>query len=318
LGLVDEETISTGWSGQSPGPSEHSADTPDPVTLVSTLKPLLPYWMNVDLAYGLGTNLYWRGKCTDWSSSDNPGPPADLNRYITIGSGALQEDASRIVSPKSRIWALQLPFDDADDGPERLDKLCAENLKNDCYVFRLSKVATPHVWMFIRNMNNSGEGRGPDVEQEVAFGGLVDWYHNKHGHPWGPCIGQLLMPLFALSDNQTALFTESEVFGCPVIRAEIDFEGANWTTGNLVASMNVSALIIPELTPGDSASRHNWSTSHPQYSEQLGRAAAHRLGVPIELKPDYELSVTRQGRFSGHCVSRAGREFIQLPMSGGR
>jgi hypothetical protein len=258
LGLVTEATIATDGRGRSKGADGDNAS--DPTSLVSILRPLLPYWMNVDLTYGLGTNLYWRGRDTEWSSTDNPGPPSGGNRYITVGSGALQEDVSRIVAPNSQIWVLRLPLDEENGGEERLRRLCLEHLKNDCYVFRLTPYLNgqkPSVWMFIRNMDNTGEGQGPEVEQEVAFGAVVDWFLNKNGQPWGPPIGQLLMPLFVLSDNETAVFTESEVFGCPTVRADISFEGANWTsTFDLpMAAMNVDTLIIPELYSGDSAER---------------------------------------------------------------
>jgi hypothetical protein len=260
LGLVTEETISADGIGGSRGPGGQGDDASDPVPQVSTLRPLLPYWMNVDLTYGLGINLYWRGKNTEWSDTNNPGRPNGLNRYITIGSGASQESASRIVAPHSQIWVLQLPLDEQNGGPQRLNQLCVENLENDCYAFRLApgpEGQPPSVWMFIRNMDNTGEGRGPDVEQEVAFAVTIDWFHSKNGDPWGPPIGQLLMPLFVLTDNQTAVFTESEVFGRPTVRADITFQGANWTSTSEfpVASMNVSTLIIPELYSGDSAER---------------------------------------------------------------
>lgn len=257
LGLIAEETISAGWPGQSRGPRERSDDTPDPVTLVSTLKPLLPYWMNVDLAYGLGTNLYWRGKSTDWSSSDNPGAPADLNRYITIGSGALQEDASRIVSPHSNLWVFQLPLDDKNNGPERLNELCSKYLRNDCYAFRLAQFPSGPkycVWMFVRKMNNTSEGRGPDREQEIAFAATLDWYHKRDGRAHGSPIAQVMTPLFILTDNQTTALTESEVFGFPTGRGDINFEGADWTSTRFpMASMNANMLLMPELYAGDAA-----------------------------------------------------------------
>jgi hypothetical protein len=258
LGLLTEQTIATDGRGRSSGP--YGDNTSDPVSLVSVLRPLLPYWLNVDLMYGLGTNLYWRGRETDWSSTDNPGPPSGPNRYITVGSGALQEEAPRIVAPDSQIWLLQLPLDEESRGRERLDQLLWEHLKNDCYVFRLAPYLNgqkPSVWMLIRNMDNTGEGQGPDVEQEVAFAAVIDWFHNKNGQASGPRIAQLLMPLFVLSDNETAVFTESEVFGCPTVRADIGFEGTNWTSTSdfPIAAMNVETLIIPELYSGLSAER---------------------------------------------------------------
>lgn len=249
LGLVTEDTSSAGGTGRSAGAGGRRDDSSEPAQLVSTLKPVFPYWVNVDLAYGLGTNLYWRGRNTQWSSTDNPGPPSPGNRYLTFGSGAMQEEASLLVSPESVIWVFQLPLDVENDGPRRLNRLCSEYLKSDCYVFQLAEGQTS-VWMFVRNIDNTSEGKGPDVEQEVELSAMVQWFDKKDGRACGPPRGAALMPLYVLTDNQTAVFTESEVYGRPTVRADIDFEGENWTSGNVAAVMNAKTLLMPELYTG--------------------------------------------------------------------
>lgn len=249
LGLMPEETASAGAAGQSTGAGEKSDYSPGSASAVSKLKPIFPYWLNMDLAYGLGTTLYWRGRDTDWSSTDSPGPPNSTNRYLTFGGGALQEEASPIVAPESVVWVLELPLDVENDGPRRLNRLCSEYLRSDCYVFQLAKGQTS-AWMFIRNMDNTGAGPDPDVEQEVEFAALVQWFEKKNGRAWGPACGAALMPLFVLTDNQTAVFTESEVYGRPTVRAVIDFEGYNWTSGAVASVMNVKTLLLPELYTG--------------------------------------------------------------------
>ena len=249
LGLMTEETSSGGGAGRSVGAGGEPTDAPQSRALISTLKPVFPFWLNMDLVYGLGTNLYWRGRKTDWSSTDYPGPPSSKNEYITQGGGALQENASRVVSPKCLIWVLKLPLDLKNDGRERLMRLVSENLDNDCYEFRLAQ-DEPWVWMFIRDMDNSAEGRGPEAEQEVEFAAIVEWFDKKDSGAVGKAIGKALMPIFVLTDNQTAAFTESEVFGRPTVRADINFDSLSWTSGAVGSVMNVKTLIVPELYAG--------------------------------------------------------------------
>lgn len=249
LGLITEDTSSYGGAGRSIGTGGKSDGSPESFPLVSTLKPIFPYWLNVDLAYGLGTTLYWRCRNTNWSSTDSPGPLSPSNRYLTFGGGALQEEASPVVSPESVVWILELQLDLPNDGPRRLNNLCSEYLRSDCYVFQLAKGQTS-AWMFIRNMDNTGEGKGPDVEQEVEFAALVEWFDKKDGRAWGPPRGAALMPLYVLTDNQTAVFTESEVYGRPTVCGVIDFESDNWTSGQVASVMNVKTLLVPELYSG--------------------------------------------------------------------
>ena len=236
-----------GGAGRSPAAGGRRDDSSE--SLVSTLKPVFPYWVNVDLAYGLGVNLYWRGRNTQWSSTYNPGPPSRNNRYLTFGSGALQEESSLLVSPESVIWVFELPLDLENDGPLRLNQLCSEYLRSDCYVFQLAE-GQKSLWMFVRNMDNTSDSEGPDVEQEIEFAAMVQWFDKKDGRACGPALGGAMMPLYALTDNQTSVFTESEVYGRPTVRADIDFEGDNWTSGGVAAVMNAKTLLLPELYTG--------------------------------------------------------------------
>lgn len=245
LGLVTEDTSSVGGASQSAG----SGDSPESAQLVSTLKPVFPYWVNVDHAYGLGINLYWRGRNTEWSSTYNPGPLSRNNRYLTFGSGALQEESALLAAPESVIWVFELPLDVQNDGRRRLNFLCSEYLRSDCYVFQLAEGQTS-LWMFVRNMNNTSGGEGPNVEQEIEFAAMVEWFDKKDGRACGPALGAALMPIYVLTDNQTAVFTESEVYGRPTVCADIDFEGDNWTSGGVAAVMNARTLLIPELYTG--------------------------------------------------------------------
>jgi hypothetical protein len=161
----------------------------------------------------------------------------------------MQEEASLLVSPESVIWVFELPLDVDNDGPRRLNHLCSEYLRSDCYVFQLAE-RQKSVWMFVRNIDNTSEGKGPNVEQEIEIAAMVQWFDKKDGRACGTALGAALMPLYVLTDNQTAVFTESEVYGRPTVRADIDFEGDNWTSGDVASVMNAKTLLIPELYTG--------------------------------------------------------------------
>jgi hypothetical protein len=228
---------------------------------VLTLKPEFPYWLNLDLTYGLGTNLYWRGKDTDWSSSYEPGPRvSSCNRYLTFGGGASQEDPTLLMSPDGRIWVLALELDD--DG-KKLEELCGDYLRNDRYDFTLyrgpykdsnaSLDNKPYVWLLIRNLVNTGEGKGPNLEHEVEFCALVQW--SEKGSPCAEPPRLALMPIFVFSDCQSAVITETEVLGRPTVMADINYSSDDWTDPKVEPShasyiLNIATLLPPVLYSG--------------------------------------------------------------------
>ena len=206
----------------------------------TTLKPDYPYWLNVDLTYGLGTNLYWRGRDTVWSPSLEPGSAAaSPNRYLTFGGGASQEDPSHLISPRARFFILTLPLA---DGGKQMESMCRDYLENDRYAFRLyrgqDRNLAPFVWMIIRNLVNTGEGKGPDLERMVEFCALVEWFEKRNDNSAGEVLGVALLPTFVFSDCQSAVFTESELLGRPTVLADIDHSTADWTSPDVEWKMD--------------------------------------------------------------------------------
>jgi hypothetical protein len=238
LGLeVIQDTIVTEGSGQ-------------PNQRVLTLRPEFPYWMNLDLTYGLGTNLYSRWRDSEWSSSDDPGPPRKTcNRYLTFGGGASQEDSSRLISPHGRVFILALPL--VENGT-KLEALCGNYLKNDKYDFKLHVIRTKkselpnYVWMVIRNLTNTAEGKGPELEQEVEFCALVEW--SEKGNTGQPPVVSLV-PISIFSDTQTAVITESEVLGRPTIMSKMEYQSGDWTKPYVDVKKTPSLLCVKALLP---------------------------------------------------------------------
>jgi hypothetical protein len=214
---------------------------------VAILKPRFPYWFNADMVYGLGTNLYWRGVKTSWSSCEfpTPGPPDPRpnppaphpkpssgkfgSRYSTFGGGAQQENPLAVVSPRGLIYIATLPLDPL-NGEETLRELVKHLLSNRDYEFDLYKHETKprpaYIWLIVRNINDSGVGLPPSKEQELVLGAFVKWRKKGDANAKWPGIG--FMPLYAITDSQSRALTHSEVFGRPIVLGEFEYLGAKW------------------------------------------------------------------------------------------
>jgi hypothetical protein len=207
---------------------------------VSVLKPRFPYWVNMDLVYGLGTNLYWRGVNTSWSCGELPndgggapnhGGQAPTRRYSTFGSGAQQENPLAVVSPEGLVYIATLPLEKDDSqeiGRQRLSDLVSSLLENDRYDFYLyqPRGKDPYIWLMVRNINDSGVGLPPSQEQEIVLGTFVEWKEKGDPDPERRGIG--FMPLYAITDSQSRALTYSEVFGRPIVLGEFEYLGAKW------------------------------------------------------------------------------------------
>ena len=64
---------------------------------VWTIRPELPFWLNADLSYSLGTNLSWRTKRRSWSSTETPGHRTlEKTQYNTFGGGATRRNCHSV------------------------------------------------------------------------------------------------------------------------------------------------------------------------------------------------------------------------------
>ena len=217
-------------------------------TRVAILKPRFPYWFNADMVYGLGTNLYWRGVHTSWSSGElpNAAPPDPPNgkfgsRYSTFGGEAQQENPLAVVSPQGLIYIATLPLEETPlkgkeplrNGEETLSNLVKHLLRNRDYEFDLYKPEPKpkdeqkpkaYIWLMVRNINDSGVGLPPSKMEELVLGTFVKW-RKKGEHDW-PGVG--FMPLYAITDSESRALTHSEVFGRPIVVGEFQYLGAKW------------------------------------------------------------------------------------------
>jgi hypothetical protein len=237
--------------------------------LIATLSPIAPFWLELDLMYGLGFPMYWRTKGSSWSSTEEvvqgysaPQPKQEIG-FVTFGSGAVNSLASRFVSPDNVIRVLPLPM--SEEGVTHLNKLCANLLDDRNYSLRLHLPPGENnkpgfVFMIVRSMQNrlatTGNPLGVYSDLEVEFAILVELsIKGQNGQNSDKTIIALL-PLYLFTDSETTEITEREVYGLPTVLATIDASGNSWPYGAFASAekpltvLRVTTAVIPALHAG--------------------------------------------------------------------
>ena len=106
---------------------------------VDVLRPLFPFWIDMDLDYSVGNHICWRTKDGSWrrgnvddAPNHFPLPPAkdpDCS-FNTARSGAIQTITGPFDFPNTTLRVLPLLAD-----PDRLDRFVRDHLKNDFFQF---------------------------------------------------------------------------------------------------------------------------------------------------------------------------------------
>ncbi len=91
--------------------SEHSSVGGKPA---STLRPMMPFWLKMDLSYGLADSQYWRTNATEWTSGDTPKhTPRKEIAYLNVGSGASEEVSGPYHFPEITLRVMPLRAEQA-------------------------------------------------------------------------------------------------------------------------------------------------------------------------------------------------------------
>jgi hypothetical protein len=231
---------------------------------VASLKPVFPYWLDLDMRYNRGETLAWRTKetagwkvgCGDEAKQyvregeQTSGPIR--NPYNTSTAGASQEIGGALVYPDTTFCVLPLMADEK-KLKQLLDGYLNEPLKSEGMVF---KPWGRYVYLVVANhtgvssdANNVGSWADHDVKVHVA----VKWYENK------ALRGVALVPIFAYANSTTATITSTEVTGIPVMKAVVECPNGTWldasgpgeaTTDPL---LRMTTTVLPALGEGQGA-----------------------------------------------------------------
>ncbi len=210
---------------------------------MACLKPVMPFWYDVDMVYQRGTNLAWRTFDTNWH--DRAGnvyaPRFDAGDQVDKFNGTLgasnqavagpfvyKDAAVRVMPLLARRKNLQDFVDsylnNALSGSGISFQLWAPPADSDgeenlfAYVYA---TATSYNGM-ISETNNVGTWANNDFQLLLP----VRWEHATDKDRWG--VG--LIPVFSYVDRTTAAISASEVTGIPTTQAQFELPDVNWMT----------------------------------------------------------------------------------------
>ncbi len=212
--------------------------------------PIFPFWIEMDLTYGLADYQVWRTNKTYWTETNSPiYRSADHPiAYLDLGSGAAEEIAAPAVFPNVTMRIFPL----AADGT-RLDALLQAYLADPTYsITRVGAIGNDAVvTMILSNFAQMQtmaplEG-GPYSDYELTFAIPIRWENKQDATKWG--LG--LVPLYTFAGTYWNTITTSEVYGRLTLKSR--FESPTFDTfltpqygpdGNL--TLTVKTELFPE------------------------------------------------------------------------
>jgi hypothetical protein len=221
----------------------------------AVLKPILPYWLDLDMTYGAGEQICWRTKRSSWffgedrgllTTRESPDRDADGHRFNTARGGALQGVAGPFDFPNVTMRVLPLMADEA-----KLTKLCARYLDNDELDFEAWGRYVYLIATSYEDMSSKTNNIGWWADRQLAFYIPVKMSRRSAPQDGPSSVG--LVSVFSFTASSTAAITGSEVKGQPTQRAVLGSPADKWMSDSgpsdqteqtlLTCSTNVLAAI---------------------------------------------------------------------------
>ncbi|MDB5483846.1 MAG: hypothetical protein JWO83_4899 [Caulobacteraceae bacterium] len=283
---------------------------------VATLKPILPYWVDVDLYYGKGELIcsrahgaatevagYWQDEQKD-AVPEVPPPPENCSPpyYNTALGAATQPIVGPFHFPDVTLQVFPL-LADADKLQQLLKNYLNDPLARKGMIgvdgmsrrgWRFEPLGA-YVYMMVTvygdqlgSMWSGANNIGGFFDREVTFTVPVKWYDEND-----QLITVGMIEPFTYSNNSRAVATDREVNGYNSIRATIESPKDRWlTTDGPVAKrqfLRLETEVIPALNVGQKAEkrtlleideRHGLPTNDTEWraiADTWGRAAIEDL-----------------------------------------
>ena len=216
----------------------------------STVQPLWPFWLKMDLRYGLGDYQCWRTDTTAWSIGDRLKRVARRKiPYLTMGSGAAEEVGGPYHFPRITFRVMPLRA-----RRNRLQKLVDSYLKNDFFEFRVAgkvkdesddhTVACLIGINFEKMTSHSNPGREYS-DREMAFAVPVVWWEKGHAGSKYPA----LIPLYTFAGTDWNTATLYEVYGELALKSEFVEPDDPWLADPANPTNRLLLTIKSELFP---------------------------------------------------------------------
>ena len=250
----------------------------------STLRPMMPFWLKMDLAYGLADSQCWRTNTTKWTSGDaiEQIPHREIP-YLNVGSGASEEVSGPYHFPQLSLRVMPLR---AKRGT--LQQLLDKHLQNDFFQFETAGEikdkdgAHAVVCLIGANFEQMAAANDPDTnysDRELAFTVPVLWWKKSKPREKRPA----LIPLYIFAGTDWNSVTSSEVYGQLSVKSKLINPDSSWLVNPARRKtpeplVTVKTALFPEI--GKSQEAHDLTV----FEIQSAPAAAARGSIATYLK----------------------------------
>jgi hypothetical protein len=206
--------------------SEHSSVGGMPA---STLRPMLPFWLKMDLSYGLANSQCWRTNTTKWTTGDEL---TQLTRreieYLNVGSGASEELNGPYLFPQISLRVMPLKANRA-----KLQDLLDRYLNNDFFKFetvgQIKDKGGAHaviclIGAHFEAMTAEDDPGTKYSDCELAFAAPVLWSEKRNPRIKIPA----LIPLYVFAGTDWNAVTSSEVYGQLSLKSKLINPDSPW------------------------------------------------------------------------------------------
>jgi hypothetical protein len=187
----------------------------------STLRSLMPFWLRMDLSYGLADYQCWRTDTTTWTFGNKvQSVPRRELPYLRMGSGAGEEVGGPYHFPNITYRVLPLRAD-----KNKLQTLVNNYLENDFFEFQITgqitEGAATHAVVCLVGVNfdkmNAASDPGAEYsDREMIFVVPVLWWEKGRARVKNPA----LVPLYTFTGADWNAATSYEVYGQFAFKSE--------------------------------------------------------------------------------------------------
>ncbi|MGA7871560.1 MAG: hypothetical protein WCA22_11745 [Candidatus Binatus sp.] len=217
----------------------------------ATLRPLMPFWLKMDLGYGLADSQCWRTDTTTWTVGDalHHIPRREIP-YLAVGSGAGEEVGGPYHFPRITLRVMPLRAE-----KKKLQSLLDGYLKNDFFEFEvtgqiIARGVHSVVCLIGANFKEMSAASNPDTDysdRELFFAVPVFWWEKSKPRSKHPA----LIPLYTFMGTDWNAVTAYEVYGQVALKSIFVNPDTSWLTDPASAHKSETPLLTvkTELFP---------------------------------------------------------------------
>jgi hypothetical protein len=214
---------------------------------------MMPFWLKMDLGYGLADSQYWRTNATEWTTGDTPKhTPRKEIAYLNMGSGASEEVGGPYHFPEITFRVMPLRAEQ-----RKLQDMLDRYLENDFFKFEVAGQIKDEVGVHavvcliganFEKMTADGDSDTKYSDRELAFAVPVLWWEKRSPLVKNPA----LIPLYIFAGTDWNAVTSYEVYGQLSLKSTLTSPDHSWLIDltrprKLQPHVTVKTELFPEL-----------------------------------------------------------------------